>query len=133
MRAARASAPPKLMDFGSGHLVDIGLIDIQVFFDGPMDLLVEQLKTDSTRFLDENLKHVDWLCSRVFHDQMVLVFACHVFTAGGDRRVHYHNVIFGLRKEIRDGHELIGPLDMEPLVRALDRRIRVGLVAGIAS
>ena len=111
-----------------GGGVDIGLIDIPVTFRGPLSLVASNLKHHPTKFMEENVKHVDELFAGTFHDQMTLVSVLHVFKPGGERQIHYHNLVFGVRREFRDGRELIGPLDLTRMLGALTSELRLGVV-----
>jgi hypothetical protein len=108
------------MVIGGAHqmAIDVGLVDIVVFFQMPGGVVPSQ-EEHFDQMLIENLRHVELACSGAFHDQMILATAFHRFHSNGSRLFHYHNVIFGLRQEIRDGMDLLGPLDMDPLVKAL--------------
>ena len=111
-----------------GGGVDIGLIDIPVTFRGPLPLVASNLKHHPTKFMEENLKHVDALFAGTFNDQMTLVSVLHVFKPGGERQIHCHNLVFGVRREFRDGRELIGPLDLTRMLVRLTSELRLGVV-----
>ena len=117
---------PGISPVGGG--VDIGLIDIPVTFRGPLPLVASNLKHHPPKFMEENLKHVDALFAGTFHDQMTLVSVFHIFKPGGERQIHYHNLVFGVRREFRDGRELIGPLDLTRMLGALTSELRLGVV-----
>jgi hypothetical protein len=106
----------------------VGLVDIPITFEGPLELVASNLERRSSEFLDTNLRYLDGLFSGAFHDQMTLVTVLHAVRPDGTPSLHYHNLVFGLRKEIRDDGTLIGPLDLGPLITALGQRLRVGLV-----
>jgi hypothetical protein len=111
-----------------GGGVDIGLIDIPVTFRGPLGLVATHLKRHPMKFFEENLGYIDALFDGTFHDQMTLVSTLHVFKPDGERQIHYHNLVFGVRREFRDGRELVGPLDLKPMLHALTSELRLGVV-----
>ncbi|WP_422927485.1 hypothetical protein [Singulisphaera sp. PoT] len=45
--------------------------------------------------------------------------AQHFYHSGGSHLVRFHNLIFGLRQEVRGDGDHLGPLDMNPLLEAL--------------
>jgi hypothetical protein len=112
-----------------GAGVDVGIIDIPVTFRGPLGLVASNLEHRSAEFLGENLRHVDGLFSGTFHDQMTLATVLHAVRPDGTPEIHYHNLIFGVRREFREGRTLTGPLDLKPVLAALTRRLRLGIVA----
>ena len=79
-------------------------------------------------FLRENLRHIDRLFAGTFHDQMTLVTVPHAVKPDGTPEIHYHNLVFGVRRESRSGQTLVGPLDFRPLLAALARELRVGVM-----
>jgi hypothetical protein len=111
-----------------GGGIDIGLIDIPVTFRGPLTLVAASMKHHPTKFMEENLRHVDELFGGTFHDQMTLVSTLHVFKPGGERQIHFHNLVFGVRREFRDGQVLVGPLDLKPMLDTLTSKLRLGVV-----
>ena len=44
---------------------------------------------------------------------------------------HYHNLIFGLRQEVRGDMDILGPLDMEPLLEALSKSGPLAFIGGM--
>jgi hypothetical protein len=117
---------PGVSPVGGG--VDVGLIDIPVTFRGPLGLVTSNLKRRPMELFEENLRHVDALFAGTFHDQMTLVSVLHVFQPGGARQIHYHNLVFGVRREFRDGRVLVGPLDLKPMLDALTSELQLGVV-----
>jgi hypothetical protein len=113
-----------------GRPIDIGLIDIPVTFKGDFNLVTSTLAHRSSALLDENLRHVDRLFAGTFHDQMTLATVFHVVSPDGSPCIHHHNLVFGIRREFRDGRMLLGPLDFRPMLQALTKTLKVGLVAG---
>jgi hypothetical protein len=132
MDEVRRSDPPKRISIPElgveGRDIDVGLVDVPITFEGPLQRVASNLEHRSLEFLDTNLRYLDGLSSGTFHDQMVLVTVLHAVRPDGTPSIHYHNLIFGLRKEIREDRTLIGPLDLGPMCEALGRRLRVGLV-----
>jgi hypothetical protein len=113
-----------------GTPVDIGLIDIPVKFKGNFNLVTSDLAHRSSAFLDENLRHVDRLFAGTFHDQMTLATVLHVVPPDGSPCIHFHNLLFGIRREFHKGRMLVGPLDFRPMLQALTRKLELGVVAG---
>jgi hypothetical protein len=92
--------------------IDIGLIDVQIYFpdySGP---------PGGCPMFDENWHEADRLCGGQLHTQMVMATAVHYYRPNGTYALHYHNLIFGLRKQI-EPDEHIGVIDLLPLVKAL--------------
>jgi hypothetical protein len=112
-----------------GRPVDIGLIDIPAKFKENLNLVTSNMAHRSYAFLDENLRHVDRLFAGMFHDQMTLATVLHAVSPDGSPCIHYHNLIFGIRREFRNGHTLIGSLDFRPVLEALTRKLRLCVVA----
>ena len=79
---------------------------------------------------EANLLHVDALLAGTFHDQMTLVNVLHVVRPDGTPEIHYHNLVFGVRREFRGGKTIIGPLDLKPMLDTLTKefRFRLGVV-----
>lgn len=97
--------------------IDVGLIDIQVYFQGNQRDILKLLKQDSAQFFTENAKHLDYLLGENIHDQMILMNAFHMFNTKGETSIHYHNVVFGARVQ---GSQ-VGMLDLEPLLKCLSQ------------
>jgi hypothetical protein len=60
---------------------------------------------------------------------MTLVSVLHAVRPDGTPELHSHKLIFGVRREFWEGRTLTGPLDLKPVLAALTRRLRLGLVA----
>lgn len=108
-----------------GYNIDIGLVDIQIIFHGSPKQIHSSLRTNPNLFFEKNARHLDLLSQGSIHDQMFLILAFHSLTPQGASLFHYHNVIFGLRKE----KNLVGYLNFEDLLSKLDRRTKIGFVA----
>ena len=67
---------------------------------------------------DENFREADRLCGGQLHTQMVMAAAVHEHRPNGSYALHYHNLIFGLRKQI-EPDEHIGVINLLPVVKAL--------------
>jgi hypothetical protein len=113
-----------------GRAVDVGLIDVPVIFKGDLEVVKWNLGRRPMKFLDENLRHIDWLFAGTLHDQMTLATVLHVVLPDGSPCIHYHNLVFALRREFRPGQTLVGPLDLSPMLDALTRRLKPCVVAG---
>ena len=133
MKEVRARFGPKLIPLRDGGAADIGLIDVIVNFKGPVAPVLQLFRQDPMRSFDENTLHLEWVFSGAFHDQMVLATAIHFHRPSGKIELHYHNLIFGIRKEIRGDRELLGTLDVKPLLDSIYERKDIGYVYGIAS
>jgi hypothetical protein len=92
--------------------IDIGLIDVQVFFNAYAGECVGSPMTD------ENFREADRLCRGHLHTQNVIAKAVHWFRPDGSITLHYHNLIFALRKQV-EPDEHIGIIDLLPLVKTL--------------
>lgn len=82
-----------------GVKIDIGLIDIQVFFSGEKQLILNTLKHNPKFFFEENIKKVEAITNNGIHDQMMMGSSMHLFLPSGKFNFHYHNIIFGIRIE----------------------------------
>jgi hypothetical protein len=128
IHGSEAFKTPNLL--ADGRPVDIGLIDIPVTFKGDPRLVTANMAHRSMEFFDENLRHVDRLFAGTFQDQMTLATVLHAVSPDGSPCIHHHNLVFGIRREFREGRMLLGPLDFRPMLQALTRTLEVGLVAG---
>ena len=119
---------PELSPLGGG--VDVGLLDIPVTVRGPLELVTSNLKRRPMEIFEANLLHVDALLAGTFHDHMTLVSVLHVVRPDGTPEIHYHNLVFGVRREFREGRTIIGPLDLKPMLDSLTTqfRFRLGVV-----
>ena len=119
---------PGLSPLGGG--VDVGLLDIPVTVRGPLELVTSNLERRPMEIFEANLLHVDALLAGTFHDHMTLVSVLHVVRPDGTPEIHYHNLVFGVRREFREGRTIIGPLDLKPMLDSLTTqfRFRLGVV-----
>jgi hypothetical protein len=117
----------------AGMDIDVGLIDVIVSFRiMPGNKLVHP-RTDEEfdMLLHENMIHIDKVCGDALHDQMVIALARHVYRSDGSFLYHYHNLVFGLRQEVRGDMDILAPLDMEPLMKALSRSGGLDVIGGV--
>lgn len=116
-----------------GMEIDVGLIDVTVFFQlMPGSTLVRpRTREESDKLLHENLIHLDKVCGDAFHDQMILAISPHIYHSNGSFLYHHHNLIFGLRQEVRGDMDILGPLDMQPLINALGRSGGLNVIGGV--
>jgi hypothetical protein len=91
--------------------IDIGLIDVQIYYPG---------NPDKARTILDNFHKANALCGHQFHTQMVIATAVHHYRPDGSPALHFHNVIFSLRKEYDGDRVHLGVLELLPLVHALD-------------
>ena len=116
---------PGLSPLGGG--VDVGLLDIPVTVRGPLEFVTANLKDRPMEVFEANLMHIDSLLADTFHDQMTLVTVLHVARSDGTPEFHYHNLVFGVRREFRAGRTIIGPLDLKPMLETLAQHFRLQL------
>jgi hypothetical protein len=128
IHGSEAFETPNLLS--DGRPVDIGLIDIPVTFQGAPRLVTANLAQRSMEFLDANLRHLDGLFAGTFHDQMTLATVLHAVSPDGSPCIHYHNLLFGIRREFRAGRMLVGPVAFRPMLEALTRKLGLCVVAG---
>jgi hypothetical protein len=116
-----------------GTDVDVGLIDVTVFFQiMPGNKLVHpRTREESDKLFNENLIHLDKVCANALHDQMIIAIAQHIYHSNGSFLYHYHNLIFGLRQEVRGDMDILGPLEMEPLLKALSKSGPLSVIGGM--
>jgi hypothetical protein len=107
--------------------IDVGLIDIPVTFKGDFGRVTWNMRHWPARFFEENLRYLGRLIHGTFHDQMTLATVLHMVRPDGTPEVHYHNVIFGVRREFRPGRTLVGPLDFSPMLAALTKGCRLAV------
>lgn len=62
---------------------------------------------------------------------MIIALASHIYRADGELLCHFHNAVFGLRQEVRCDLDVLGVLDMEPLMKALSRSGGLDLIGGV--
>jgi hypothetical protein len=116
-----------------GREIDVGLIDITVFFRWMPDntLVLSRTPEERDRLFQENLIHLDKVCGDAFHDQMVIAMAPHIYHSNGSHLFHFHNLIFGLRQEVRGDLDVLGVLDMQPLIKSLGRSGGLNVIGGV--
>jgi hypothetical protein len=131
MREARQRKGSQTLSL-SGTEVDVGLVDIAVFFQlMPGNGFVRpRTREESDKLLRENLVHVDKICGDAIHDQMIIAIAPHIYHSNGTLLYHYHNLIFGLRQEVRGEMDLLAPLDMDPLLKTLSKSGPLSVIGG---
>jgi hypothetical protein len=118
MRQVRKPGTLRFCIGEDGVDLDVGLIDIQVYFEADAARRNSDRVSDS-RFYDENFRLVDELTGGELHTQMVLATAVHRYRPDGSYGDHYHNLIFGLRRQIDGSREHLGVLDLVPVLKAL--------------
>jgi hypothetical protein len=121
----QALETPGLSPLGGG--VDVGLLDIPATVRGPLELVTANLKDRPMEVFEANLFHIDSLLADTFHDQMTLVTVPHMARPDGTPEFHYHNLVFGVRREFRAGRTIIGPLDLKPMLETLAQQFRLQL------
>lgn len=134
VRLRHAPVPFRMdIDAGGEIEIDVGLVDVTVFFEMPASSrpVLPGNREEVDRLLTENLRHLDEVCAGALHDQMVIASAQHFYHSGGAHLVHFHNLIFGLRQEVRDDRDLLGPLDMNPLLEALAASGPLSVIGGM--
>jgi len=126
----RKDAVPLSID---GMEIDIGLIDIIVFFEiMPGNKRVHPgTPEDIDTLLDENFTYLDKVCGDTVYDQMIIALAPHFCHSDGSYLCHYHNLIFNLRQEARGEFDALGVLDLEPLLNALSRSGGLHVIEGV--
>jgi hypothetical protein len=120
-------------DGGSDMQIDVGLVDVIVFFEMPPDI-PPSLPTTREEFdmaFTENFRRFDSVCAGALHDQMIVASVPHFFHSNGSPLFHYHNLIFGLRQEVRGDMDILGPLDMEPFLKALSKSGPLSFIGGM--
>jgi hypothetical protein len=95
-----------------------------------LGLVTANLAERSMEFFDANLRHIEGLFAGAFQDQMTLATVLHAVSAAGSPCIHHHNLLFGIRREYREGRLLVGPVDFGPVLSALTRKLRLCVVAG---
>lgn len=99
--------------------IDIGLIDVQIYFNASVKRLDGSLDMGEVyRQYNVNLREFGRLCGRQLTTQMVLAAAVHLYRPDRSHSLYYHNLIFGIRKQV-EPDEHIGLLELLPLVKAL--------------
>jgi hypothetical protein len=134
MRGVRAKHGASLFPIEGAGPLDIGCIDIRVHFHAPIPKQMNA--ADLARVQKENFHHFDMQHGDTFDVQcMTMAYAAHLYQADGSMRLHCHNLIFNLRKEHRDGilegPVVTGPLDLDPMLRALAVNGSLRVIGGI--
>lgn len=113
--------------------IDVGLVDVTVHFEMPSGIppLPPTTRAELDSTLTENLRHFDAVCAGALHDQMIMATAPHFFRSNGSRLLHFHNLIFGLRQEVRRDLDILGPLDIDPLLKALIKSGPLSVIGGM--
>ena len=131
----RKGTLPTTVDLGGGEtlMLDVGLVDVTVFFQMPpgQPPLLPRTQEEHSKAMAENFRHFDAVCAGALHDQMIIASVPHVFHSNGSVLFHYHNLIFGLRQEVRGDMDILGPLDMDPLLKALSRSGPLSIIGGM--
>jgi hypothetical protein len=123
-RARKGTQPATMKIGGVRFELDVGLVDVVVFFQtAAADLaLLRNTPGEMERIMKENFRQFDQLCQGDLHDQMIIVSAIHRYQTDGTALFHIHNLIFGLRQEVRGDMDILEPLDMNPLLKTLTER-----------
>lgn len=132
-RQRKGTIPIKIEIVGGADLeVDVGLIDISVFFEMPPGIppSLPTTRAEFDKSFTENFRHFDSVCAGGLDDQMIVGTAMHRFHSDGSPLLHYHNLIFGLRQEVRGDLDILGPLDMDPLLQKLAKSGPLSVVGG---
>ena len=109
--------------------IDISLIDVQVYFDDYTKLRANRPETDEDyKHYNLNLRWVDRLCGKQLHTQMVMAAAVHHYRPNGLFALHFHNLIFGIRKQV-EPDEHIGVINLLPVVKALGDGRTINIIA----
>jgi regulator of sirC expression with transglutaminase-like and TPR domain len=129
----RIGTLPTMIQTSEGEAipVDVGLLDITVFFQMPLGLPpgLPSAKDQYEAAFQHNLRCFRAICVGALHDRMILAACMHVFHADGWPLLHFHNLIFGLQQEIRgDMNILLAPLDMNPTLKALSKTGPVSII-----
>lgn len=105
MQKVRERQLPPAINFGDNNYVDIGLIDIPVFFNGDETEIKYLLEVNANEVLQENLKQLELVLGDAFKEymatsseQITMIIAPHMFAPDGTFQLKYHNVIFNLYK-----------------------------------
>lgn len=95
---------PNTINF-EGTYVDVGLIDIQVFFIGDESVIKSQLKDNANSLIQANLLQIDLTLGKNYKEYMstvteqnFMISALHYLAPDGTFQLKYHNVIFNLLK-----------------------------------
>lgn len=109
-----------------GLQIDIGLIDIRVFFSGAKNILLNTLKVCPDMFFKENVEKVETITDKTIHNQMMMGCCLHQFSHTGEFNFHFHNIIFGIRIE----NKVYADINFDEIMRTIVKNgYKVGLVA----
>ena len=132
-RVREREAPP-LFKLRNGTDIDIGIVDIQIALHVPdgMEGMIPHL-IESETFSHENFDFLDYVTAKKIHNRMVFASAFHNYHSSGSFHYHFHNLIFGMRKEIRetDEKESIGTIDLIPMLDALNEHHDQNVISGL--
>jgi hypothetical protein len=133
-RSRKGTIPFRIgRDGGDDIEIDVGLVDVIVSFEienAPIPVLPRS-QGESERPDEENFRHLDPLLKGTLHDQTILATSPHRYHSNGSLLFHYHNLIFGLRQEIRGSIEILDPLDMDSLFRTLAEAGTLNIIGGM--
>ena len=112
--------------------IDVGLVDVTVFFEMPPGIppSLPRTRDELDMTFTENFRHFDSVCAGALHDQMIIASVPHFFHSNGSPLFHYHNLIFGLRQEVRGDMDILGPLDIDPLLKKLSASGPLSFIGG---
>lgn len=118
---------------GDGMEIDLGLIDIIVFFElMPGNKRVHpQTAEDIETLRDENFNHLDKICGDSVHDQMIIAQVEHFYHSDGSYLCHYHTLIFNLRQDARGKFDVLRAPDLQPLLNDLRRGGNLNVIEGV--
>ena len=130
MRRVRKRQAPPLFKLQNGQQIDVGMVDIQIALHAPSGMIPHLIESDT--FTHENFEFLDYITGGTIHNQMVFASAFHNYHSDGSYHYHFHNLIFGLRKEVResDRKESIGTMDLMPLLDSLNEHHDQHIVTG---
>jgi hypothetical protein len=118
---------------GDDIAIDVGLVDVTVFFEMPPGFppSLPGTREEFDMALTENFRHFDLVCGGALHDQLIVATVPHFFHSDGSPLLLYHNLIFGLRQEVRDTMDILGLLDTDSLFKALSKSGHLKVIGGI--
>ena len=111
--------------------IDVGLIDVKIDYhaatkrpDGSLDM------DEVHRLYGDNQRRFHRICGGQLHTQMVIATAIHQHRADGSFLLHFHNLIFSIRKQV-EPDEHIGVIDLLPLVHTFGKGRTLGIVEDV--
>ncbi len=115
--------------------IDVGLLDVIVSFrimpGNKLVLSSTEEERNKLRFV-KTLSTLTSVCGDALHDQMIMAMAIpHIYRSDGELLFHIHNLIFGLRQEVRGDMDILGPLDLEPVMKVLSRSGGLDFIGGV--